>query len=103
MKDKVPDYSGILIKKLPPGTALGADDLTRWAHRRAVGSTGTGTQQTRALKLICKSCGEPSEILNVERGPKKNSRGIFDCRHCGAHAARVQSSKRLTLKGETRR
>jgi hypothetical protein len=31
VKEKVPDYSGFPIKKLPPGRAHGADSLTRWA------------------------------------------------------------------------
>ena len=30
----------VKIMKLPPGEALGARDLRRWAHRRAVGKAG---------------------------------------------------------------
>jgi hypothetical protein len=29
------------IKKLPPGEAIGADDLRNWAWRRNVGRSGT--------------------------------------------------------------
>ncbi len=30
----------VVVKVLPPGTAEGADDLTRWAFRRRAGKSG---------------------------------------------------------------
>jgi hypothetical protein len=32
--------SAVKITRLPPGVALGADDLQRWAHRRLAGRSG---------------------------------------------------------------
>src|SRR5262245_56977058 len=42
------------IVKLPAGKALGADDLTTWAHRRATGRSGVPTE--KKLWLRCEVC-----------------------------------------------
>jgi hypothetical protein len=97
MKDKVPEYGDFPIKRLPPGEAFGARDLTRWAHRRAVGSTGTGSAQARALTVECKSCGAESQIIGSQARPRRARRGIFDCRHCGERDARIVKAKRIKV------
>lgn len=89
------DYGNIPIKKLPPGKAFGADDLTRWSHRRATGRWGTGTAQTRALTVECRTCGGISEIIGIRVPQGRERRGKFDCRHCGKPAARIVKAKRL--------
>lgn len=99
MKDKVPDYGNFPVKRLPPGEAYGARDLTRWAHRRAVGSSGTGSAQSRALTVECKSCGAESEIIAPEvQNKKKAKQGIFLCRHCGERDTRIIKIKRMAVR-----
>jgi hypothetical protein len=39
------------IKKLPPGRALGADDLRWWSMRRNAGRSRAGTSKEEAKKL----------------------------------------------------
>lgn len=95
MKVRSPiDYGNVPITKLPPGKALGADDLTKWAHRRAIGSSGTGTAETQALTLECKGCGAVTEIMAVKRITKKR-RGTFVCYQCGDKKAHVVKIKDL--------
>lgn len=98
MKDKVPDYGDFPIKKLPPGEAFGAHDLTRWALRRSLGRSGTGSAQSRALTVECKSCGAESQIIALEvQNKKKAKRGIFPCRHCGERDARIVRIERMRV------
>ena len=42
--------AGIQIKRLPPGAALGAGDLQRWAHNRLLGRSSVtfGVEKTAA-------------------------------------------------------
>jgi hypothetical protein len=49
MKEAVPDYSGVPIKRLPPGRAIGADDITRWSHKRASRGAGSGAKPLGAI------------------------------------------------------
>lgn len=92
------DYGDFPITKLPPGKAFGADDLTRWSHRRALGRSGMGTEQTRALKLECKHCGATFETIGARRATAKRVRGNFDCRTCGKKGARIVRSQRIKVK-----
>jgi hypothetical protein len=49
MKEQAPDITGLPITKLPPGKAFGADDLTRWSHKRASGGAGGGAKPMGAI------------------------------------------------------
>lgn len=89
------DYGDAPITKLPPGKAFGADDLTRWAHRRTLGRSGTGTEQVRAVKLKCKFCGNVSEVIGAKRATANRIRGNFECRGCGEKGAKIVRSKRI--------
>lgn len=85
------DYGNIPIKRLPPGAAFGADDLTRWALNRAQGRTGSGPADYRAVKIKCGKCGHVREALagrSVERGDRKK------CINCGSTKAKVVKSKK---------
>src|SRR5215471_16740878 len=42
--------SEVKITKCPPGTALGAGDLQRWAHNRSLGRSGVIGQRNKDLK-----------------------------------------------------
>ena len=42
------------IKKLPPGEAIGADDLRNWAWRRNVGRSGTPMSHKEWKKGECR-------------------------------------------------
>lgn len=99
MKERpIIDYGNVPIKKLPPGKAFGADDLTRWSLRRSLGRSGTGTEQTRALKLECKACGATFETIGAKRATAQRVRGNFACRSCGKKAAKIVRSKRLKVR-----
>jgi hypothetical protein len=98
MKEKVPDYGDFPVKRLPPGEAFGASDLTRWAHRRAMGSSGTGSAQVRGLTVACESCGAESEIIGRQVQLNRARRGIYDCRHCGEHDARIVKARRIKVR-----
>lgn len=97
-KNEPIDYGNVEITKLPPGKAFGADDLTRWAHRRSLGRSGIGTEQTRAVKLKCKFCGNISEVIGAKRATAKRVRGNFQCRGCGEMGATIVRSKRIKIK-----
>ena len=42
----------VVIEVLPPGRAIGADDLQRWGQRRATGRSGAGADRTQ----VCWCC-----------------------------------------------
>lgn len=88
MNKKQPfDYGDFPIKKLPPGAAYGADDLTRWSLNRSLGRWGSGSPETKALKLKCKKCGGISEVIGTKRGTKVS--GLHSCRHCESKSVKV--------------
>lgn len=85
MKDKVPDYSHIQIKKLPPGRAFGAGDLTKWAHNRAVGASGMGSSKTKGVVVRCVGCQAETQVMvSVFHKGRKHP---LHCRTCGKHGA----------------
>ncbi len=87
------NYGNIPIKKLPPGEALGARDLQQWSHNRTLGRSGTGTDQTRAVTLVCSKCDGVTPA--IEKNWTRQNGRKFVCRHCGNKTARVIRSKRI--------
>lgn len=79
------DYGNIPIKKLPPGEAFGARDLTTWAVRRADGKSGTGGAETVVAKMRCK-CGWEGSVLAARRQNHSRVKGDLTCRDCGGRA-----------------
>jgi len=51
--------SDVKITKLPPGKALGADDLRRWAHQRLRGRSGV--PMTKREKKLAGKHDEPKD------------------------------------------
>ena len=89
-KETVPDYSGIEIKKLPPGRALGADDLSKWAHSRAVGRTGSADAKSIDKRWFCKHCKATSIVCIIATTRFLPARA---CRHCGAWNTKINLRK----------
>ena len=81
-KDRIEiDYENVPITKLPPGKALGADDLTNWALRRSAGRSGDApSYRERAAIMHCDRCNETFNILVSVRPRKKPD--IQRCRKC---------------------
>ena len=81
-KDRIGiDYGNVPITKLPPGKALGADDLANWAVRRAGGRSGDApSYRERAAIMHCDRCNETFNILVSVRPRKKPD--IQRCRKC---------------------
>jgi len=81
-KDRIGiDYGNVPITKLPPGKALGADDLTTWALRRAGGRSGDAPRyRERSAVMHCDRCNETFNILVSVRPRKKPD--IQRCRKC---------------------
>ena len=76
------EYEGVPIKKLPPGKAYGADDLTRWSQRRLVGRAGTGSTETKATVVVCGKCKTERNILIPAYLTLKRVRKFARC-ECG--------------------
>jgi len=74
-------YEGIPITKLPPGKALGADDLTNWAHRRSKGQFGDRYGEVKAAIMKCQKCDVLADVLIHQ--PKEWRKHREVCRTCG--------------------
>ena len=73
-------YGGVPIKKLPPGKALGADDLTNWSVRRVGGSSGLAPRDDRAAIFRCRKCDVVVDVLvSVKHDAKRTGQ---KCRVC---------------------
>jgi len=73
--------------KLPPGEADGARDLQDWSQRRRGGKGGTqrGRKAKVKLRLRCRECGRPSEVLVA---PERKRFPVI-CPGCG-HVGELQ-------------
>jgi hypothetical protein len=56
--------SEIKITKCPPGRALGAGDLQRWAHNRTVGRSGVIGQRDKDLQAWAR---DPNHVTSTGR------------------------------------
>lgn len=81
-KDTVPDYSHIQITVLPPGRAVGAGDLTKWAHNRAVGRSGTDDAKTVDKTWKCIKC-KKINMMCIHADVRFLHKSSVSCRHCG--------------------
>jgi hypothetical protein len=86
-KETVPDYSGIEIKKLPPGRAYGASDLAKWAHNRAVGRSGVDDAKSVDKRWFCKHC-KTANIVCIN--PNALSLPDRACRGCGVWNTKIR-------------
>ena len=70
--------------KLPPGEAIGARDLQKWATRRMSGKSGVGLDE-KLQTVVCKMCGHKMQMFQSKRFPK--------CPRCGEEL--VKLTKRM--------
>jgi hypothetical protein len=82
MKDRTPiDYGNVPITKLPPGRALGADDMTNWSHRRSGGRSGVAKLEQKAAIIRCDKCETTADVLVEVHAEWKAARVKRQC--CG--------------------
>ena len=87
------------ITKCPPGRALGADDLQRWARQRNVGRSGvpdkSDSKIERGLSKRAKRLAKRKQkkgilaigLLGLEQAKEpKEQDDIIPCRKCGARS-----------------
>jgi hypothetical protein len=94
-KEKAPDLTGFKITKLPPGIARGADDLTKWAHNRAVGRFGVDDAKNVEKIFRCKRC-KAEELVFVPG--KLFVMPARACRSCGKWNTNVRLRKPKALR-----
>ena len=76
------DYSKAKFTKLPPGKAFGADDLSNWSKRRAMGRAGAGgSGASKGMKVSCLRCGFVNQVIQDRYARGHNLKA---CRQCGA-------------------
>lgn len=84
-KDSLPDFSHIQITKLPPGKAIGADDLTKWARNRSVGRSGSDRGKMADKQWTCRKCRK-TNLICVHEDIRFLHRSSVRCRHCGGRS-----------------
>jgi hypothetical protein len=88
---------GVKITKCPPGKALGADDLTTWAQRRATGKVGVPTPRKEEKKW------RKRHLRRVRRAKKKIEQRRANDPRFEADLATYQASQSVLIpKGEER-
>jgi hypothetical protein len=97
------DYGNVHIQKLPDGAAFGADDLAKWGHRRALGRSGTGPDNSGPGKVTCRACGAVSQVIEAKRADGSRFRRAYECRACGQMKAFFKVKKKKGNKNASRR